>query len=194
MKNFPKDIVIIWFDGAMMSKDDFVEVAAVKIADGIVSEYCQYFVNVDIDGKPIDADRANALDALAKFMGRSVPFVWNVESQRLYQRYADRLGGAAKALGATRMLQAIRLKMLFDSDAKHLKSASSVYRALERTEEHWGRTPEISDGRSDCLSLALAAAMSLCDAMRAAEIFYEDDVDVPCDWEVAERDGSDDES
>ena len=34
MKNFPKDIVIIWFDGAMMSKDDFVEVAAVKIADG----------------------------------------------------------------------------------------------------------------------------------------------------------------
>lgn len=98
MKNFPKDIVIIWFDGAMMSKDDFVEVAAVKIADGIVSEYCQYFVNVDIDGKPIDADRlspelggvgrqhllvgtsaANALDALAKFMGRSVSFVWNVE-------------------------------------------------------------------------------------------------------------------
>lgn len=213
MKNFPKDIVIIWFDGAMMSKDDFVEVAAVKIADGIVSEYCQYFVNVDIDGKPIDADRlspelggvgrqhllvgtsaANALDALAKFMGRSVPFVWNVESQRLYQRYADRLGGAAKALGATRMLQAIRLKMLFDSDDKHLKSASSVYRALERTEEHWGRMPEISDGRSDCLSLALAAAMSLCDAMRAAEIFYEDDVDVPCDWEVAGRDGSDDES
>ena len=55
MKNFPKDIVIIWFDGAMMSKDDFVEVAAVKIADGIVSEYCQYFVNADIDGKPIDA-------------------------------------------------------------------------------------------------------------------------------------------
>ena len=46
MKNFPKDIVIIWFDGTMMSKDDFVEVAAVKIADGIVSEYCQYFVNV----------------------------------------------------------------------------------------------------------------------------------------------------
>ena len=37
MKNFPKDIVIIWFDGAMMSKDDFVEVAAVKVADGIVS-------------------------------------------------------------------------------------------------------------------------------------------------------------
>ena len=57
MKNFPKDIVIIWFDGAMMSKDDFVEVAAVKITDGNVSEYCQYFVNVDIDGKPIDADR-----------------------------------------------------------------------------------------------------------------------------------------
>lgn len=213
MKNFPKDIVIIWFDGAMMSKDDFVEVAAVKVADGIVSEYCQYCVNADIDGKPIGADRlspelgsvgrqhllvgtsaAKALDALAKFIGSSVPFVWNVESQRLYQRYADRLGGAAKALGATRMLQAIRLKMLFDSDAKHLKSASSVYRALERTEEHWGRTPEISDGRSDCLSLALAAAMSLCDALRAAEIFYEGDVDVPCDWEVAERDGSDDES
>lgn len=57
MKNFPKDIVIIWFDGAMMSKDDFVEVAAVKVADGIVSDYCQYFVNVGIDGKPIDADR-----------------------------------------------------------------------------------------------------------------------------------------
>ncbi len=98
MKNFPKDIVIIWFDGAMMSKDDFVEVAAVKVADGIVSDYCQYFVNVGIDGKPIDEDRlspefgsvgrqhmlvgtsvAKALDALAKFMGRSVSFVWNVE-------------------------------------------------------------------------------------------------------------------
>ena len=213
MKNFQKDIVIIWFDGAMMSKDDFVEVAAVKVADGIVSDYCQYFVNVGIDGKPIDADRlspefgnvgrqhmlvgtsvAKALDALAKFMGRSVSFVWNVESQRLYQRYADRLGGAAKAHSVPRMLQAIRLKMLFDSDAKHLKSVSSVYRALERTEEHLGRTPEISDGRSDCLSLALAAAMSLCDAMRAVELFYEDDVDVPCDWEVAKRDGSDDKS
>ena len=167
MKNFPKDIVIIWFDGAMMSKDDFVEVAAVKVADGIVSDYCQYFVNVGIDGKPIDADRlspelgsvgrqhmlvgtsvAKALDALAKFIGRNVPFVWNEESQWLYQSCADRLGGAAKAHSVTRMLQAIRLKMLFDSDVKHLKSASSVYRTLERTEEYWGRTPEISDGRS----------------------------------------------
>ena len=55
---------------------------------------------------------------------------------------------AAKAHSVTRMLQAIRLKMLFDSDVKHLKSASSVYRTLERTEEYWGRTPEISDGRS----------------------------------------------
>ena len=50
-------------------------------------------------------------------------------------------------------------------------------------------------GRQErCLSLALVAAMSLCDALHAAEILYEGDVDVPCDWEVAERDGSDDES
>ena len=96
----------------------------------------------------VGTSAANALDALAKFIGRSVPFVWNEESQWLYQSCADRLGGAAKAHSVTRMLQAIRLKMLFDSDVKHLKSASSVCRALERTEEYWGRTPEISDGKS----------------------------------------------
>ena len=44
----------------------------------------------------VGTSAANALDALAKFIGRSVPFVWNEESQWLYQSYADRLGAAEK--------------------------------------------------------------------------------------------------